>query len=88
MCNHGHSQAVLLNVLGIRVVHQPPAPNEFHSGKVRKEVTHHVLRVSPRLSITASNSAVERLVLSRREIPSPLSNSMLGESKVNLLVFQ
>ena len=45
MGNHGHSQAVLLNVLRIRVVHQAPPLDEFHPGEVGEEMTHHVLHM-------------------------------------------
>ena len=38
--DHRHAQAVLLDVLRIRVVHQAPPPNELHAGQICKEVTH------------------------------------------------
>src|SRR5262245_2535718 len=40
MSDHGDTQTMLLDVLGVGVVHQPPSPDELHSGKVSKQVTH------------------------------------------------
>jgi hypothetical protein len=38
MGHHGHPQAALLNVLGVRVVHQAPAPDEAHPREIREEM--------------------------------------------------
>ena len=46
--DHGYAQAVLLDVLRIRVVHQPPTLDEFHPGQVREEMTHQALHTPTR----------------------------------------
>src|SRR5207245_11718764 len=40
----GHAQAVLLDVLRVGAVHQPPAPDELHPEEIREEAARGVLR--------------------------------------------
>src|SRR6059036_148095 len=62
------AQAVLLDVLGVRAVHEPPAADELHPGQVREEVARHAAGSDSELWVQrVAEPVAEQVDAERRE---------------------